>query len=172
MNRSQVRRCIEGGVSGLAYSSGLVAFSVFLVGSFRPQELHQPYVGHLEWLRTDTLGIVSFLVATIGLATCGFLRLTYAVTLRSATAGHVQGNIRALITAVARSLVVAGTTLVVYISVNAVTHPVTLGIHATHLLSWPTEGSLRAFSLIIVTFAVAVDRSLRDSEMQTYDKER
>ena len=170
MNRDYVRRCIEGGVSGLAYSSGLVALSAFLVGSFRPQELHQPYVGHLAWLRTDTLGIVSFFVATIGLAASGFLRHTYRVTLRSATVGRSPGSIRLFITVVARALVAAGTTLVVYISINAVTHPVTLGLQATHLLSWPTEGSLRAISLIVVAFAVAIDRSLRHPERGKSDR--
>jgi hypothetical protein len=69
-------------------------------------------------------------------------------------------------TVVARSLVAAGTTLVAYISINAVTHPITLGLPATRLLSWPTEGTLRAVSLIVVAFAVAIDRALREPEMR------
>jgi hypothetical protein len=69
-------------------------------------------------------------------------------------------------TVVARSLAAAGTTLVAYISINAVTHPITLGLPATHLLSWPTEGTLRAVSLIVVAFAVAIDRALREPEMR------
>ena len=169
MNHIQVLRYIEGAVSGLAYSSGLVALSVFLVGSFRPQELPQPYVGHIAWLRTDTLGIVSFFLATIGLAGSSFLRRIFEVNCRSATAGSAPGTIRLLTAVVARTLVVAGTTLVIYISINAVTHPITLGMQATHLLSWPTEGLLRVISIVVVAFAVAVDRFLRDPEIREGD---
>jgi hypothetical protein len=169
MNHIQVLRYIEGAVSGIAYSSGLVALSVFLVGSFRPQELHQPYVGDLAWLRTDTLGIVCFFLATIGLACSWFLRRVFEVNFQSATVGCAPGTIRLLFTVVARTLVVAGTTLVIYISINAVTHPFTLGMQATHLLSWPTEGLLRVISVIVVAFAVAIDRSLREPEIRKGD---
>ena len=150
-------------MNGLTCSSALVALSAFLVGSFRPQDLSHPYVGDLAWLRIDSFGIVSFFVATLGLATGGYLRRSYGVTRQSASAGRAPGTISLLITVVARSLVAAGTTLVVYISINAVTHPFTLGRPATHLLSWPTEGTLRAVSLVVVAVAVAVDRALRDS---------
>jgi len=159
-------------VSGLAYSSGLVALSAFLVGSFRPQDLPRPYVGQLAWLETDSFGIVCFFVATVGLATSGYLRRSYAVTRRSATAGRAPGTITLFTAVVARSLVAAGTTLVVYISINAVTHPFTLEMPATHLSSWPTEGTLRAVSLIVVAFAVAIDRALRDPEMRKCDRWR
>lgn len=164
MNRDQVRLCIEGGVTGLAYSSGLVALSVFLVGSFRPQELPNPYVSHLEWLRTDTCGIVSFGVATIALAISDYLRRANVVTSRLSNVIRVPGTIILLITVVARSLVAAGTTLVIYISINSVTHPITLELPATHLLSWPTEGTLRAVSLVVVVIAVATCRALHYPE--------
>jgi hypothetical protein len=158
--RDQVRRVIEGGVSGVAYASGLVALSAFLVGSFRPRDLSHPYVGHLAWLRVDSFGVACFFVATVGLATSSFLRRSRLITPRTAT-DRSPGTINLFATAVARSLIVAGTTLVVYISVNAVTHPITLGRPVTHLLSWPTEGTLRAVSLVVVAFAVAVDRAMR-----------
>jgi hypothetical protein len=151
-------------VSGLAYSSALVALSAFLVGSFRPRDLSHPYVGHLTWLRIDSLGVACFVVATVGLATLGYLRRSGAVTGRSGTAGRAPGTISVLVSAVARSIVVAGTTLVAYVSINAVTHPITLSRPATHLLSWPTEGTLRAVSLIVVAVAVAIDRTLRHPE--------
>jgi hypothetical protein len=157
-------------VSGLTYSSGLIALSAFLVGSFRPRDLSHPYVGHLAWLRIDTFGIASFFVATVGLAASGYLRRSYGVTRQSATDGRAPGTSSLFITAVARSLVAAGTTLVVYISINAVTHPSTLDRPATHVLSWPTEGTLRAVSLIVVAFAVAIDRALRDPEMRKCDR--
>ncbi len=153
-------------VSGLTYSSGLVALSAFLVGSFRPKDLSHPYVGHLAWLRIDSFGIVSFFVATVGLAISGYLRRSYGATRQSANAGHAPGTIGLITSVMARSLVAAGTTVVVYISINAVTHPITLERPATHLLSWPTEGVLRAVSLIVVAIAVAIDRAQRDPEMR------
>jgi hypothetical protein len=172
MNRDQVRRGIEGAVSGLAYSSGLVALSSFLVGSFRPQNVTHPYWSHLAWLRTDSFGIVCFFVATVGLATSGYLRRSNVITRRSATADRAPGTISLITSVVARSLAAAGTTLVVYISINSVTHPITLGLPATHLLPWPTEGTLRAVSLIVVAIAVAIDRALRDPEMRKCDRWR
>lgn len=159
-------------MTGVTYSSGLVALSAFLVGSFRPRDLSHPYVGHLAWLRIDSFGIVCFFVATIGIAVSSYLRRSYGFTRHSATVGRAPSSISLFTTAVARSLVAAGTTLVVYISINAVTHPITLGKPATHLLSWPTEGTLRAVSLIVVAFAVAIDRALRDPEMRKCDGSR
>jgi hypothetical protein len=170
ISRNQVRRGIEGAVGGLTYSSALVALSAFLVGSFRPRDLSHPYVGHLAWLRTDSFGIVGFFVATIGLAISGYLRRSYGVTRRSAPAGRAPGTISLITSVVARSLAAASTTVVVYISINAVTHPITLGRPATHLLSWPTEGALRAASLIVVAFAVAIDKALRDPEIRMCDR--
>jgi hypothetical protein len=172
VNRDEVRRIIEGGVSGLTYSSALVALSAFLVGSSRPRDLSHPYVGHLAWLRIDSFGIVSFVVATVGLAICGYLRRSDWVTRQSAPARRGSGTISLATAAVARSLVAAGTTLVVYISINAVTHPITLGRPATHLFAWPTEGTLRVIGLIVVAFAVAIDRALRQPEMRKCDSGR
>ena len=50
--------------------------------------------------------------------------------------------------------------LVVYLSVNAVTHPATLRLQATHLLSWPAEGTLRVVALLLAAVYVAVLRYL------------
>jgi hypothetical protein len=44
--------------------------------------------------------------------------------------------------------------LVVYLSVNAVTHPYTLTLRATHFASWPTEGTLRVFALLLCVLSV------------------
>jgi hypothetical protein len=166
--RERFQRGVEGGVTGLTYSSALVALSAFVIGSFRPDDLPHPYVGHLVWLRTDTFGIICFFVATLGLATSEYLRRSRLANRRSAIASPSSGTI-GLIGAIARALTAAGTTLVVYISVNAVTHPATLSLPATHLLSWPTEGILRALSLIVVAFAVAIGRVQRIAEVRKFD---
>ena len=49
--------------------------------------------------------------------------------------------------AVAETAAVLGTALVIYLSLNAVTHPVTLGIKLTHLWPWPSEGTVRVIGL-------------------------
>jgi hypothetical protein len=42
----------------------------------------------------------------------------------------------------------------------AVTHPWTLGIHATHLAAWPTEGTLRVAALLLCVGSAAMLRGL------------
>jgi hypothetical protein len=56
---------------------------------------------------------------------------------------------------------VLATGLVAYISLNAVTHPATLQLHATHLATWPTEGTLRVDALAASACAVAALRYFR-----------
>ena len=57
--------------------------------------------------------------------------------------------------------VVLGTAVVIYLSLNAVTHPVTLGMQLTHLWPWPTEGTVRVIGLAICLVSVATRRYLR-----------
>lgn len=158
----QFRRSIEAGAAGAAYSSGLVALSVLAVASFRPEDLPYPYVGRIAWLRTDTIGIFCFILATLALGTSEYLRLSCYAARRSAPVSPLAGvTPHSLTTAAARALIAAGTALVVYVSVNAITHPYTLTLPATHILSWPTEGTLRAVSLIVVACSVAIERAQR-----------
>jgi hypothetical protein len=63
--------------------------------------------------------------------------------------------------AVAETVTVLATLLVAYLSVNAVTHPATLAIRATHLASWPTEGTLRVIALGACGSAVGAMRWMR-----------
>jgi hypothetical protein len=62
---------------------------------------------------------------------------------------------------VADTAVVLGTGLVIYLSLNAVTHPVTLTIQLTHLLPGPSEGTVRVIALGICLAAVATRRYLQ-----------
>lgn len=158
----QYRENIEAVATGLAYSSALVALSAFAVGSFRPAGLSRPYVERVAWLRTDTFGTVCFIVATLAFGISEYFRLWRHSDRRSEAAGMPANGAPHLLTfAIARALWTAGTVLFVYVSVNAVTHPYTLGLHATHLLSWPTEGILRAVSLVVVGCSVAIERLQR-----------
>jgi hypothetical protein len=63
--------------------------------------------------------------------------------------------------AAAETVAVLATGLFGYLSVNAVTHHFTLQIQATHLLSWPTEGTLRVAALLLCIVSFGVVRYLR-----------
>lgn len=53
------------------------------------------------------------------------------------------------------------TGVVVYLSLNALTHPFTLRLQLTHLWPWPSEGTVRVIGLGICLVAVATSRYLR-----------
>jgi hypothetical protein len=63
--------------------------------------------------------------------------------------------------AVADTAAVLGTGLVIYLSLNAVTHPITLTLQLTHLWPWPSEGTVRVIRLCVCLVAVATRRNLR-----------
>ena len=63
--------------------------------------------------------------------------------------------------ALAETAALLGTGLVIYLSFNEVTHPATLRIHLTHLLPWPSEGTVRVIALGVCLVAVATSRYLR-----------
>jgi hypothetical protein len=63
--------------------------------------------------------------------------------------------------AIAETAVVLGTGLVSYLSLNAVTHPVTLTLQLTHLWPWPSEGTVRVIALGFCLAGVATSRYLR-----------
>ncbi len=153
---------VEGAVTGLAAGSALVAVSVFAVGSLRPAELPVPYWVKLTWLRTDTLGVVCFFVATLAFAASESCRLSRAATrLTSVSAARQRGRIHVLILAVARAFTAASVLLVAYLSVNAVTHPWSLDDPATHFASWPTESTLRVAACAVAIIAAGIARTER-----------
>jgi hypothetical protein len=63
--------------------------------------------------------------------------------------------------AVAETAASLCTGVVIYLSVNAVTHPWTLKIQLTHLLPWPSEGTVRVIALGICLVTTTVSRYLR-----------
>lgn len=139
---------VESVATALALAATLVWFGSSLVGSFRPDVLAHPY-----WSggpRTDTSGVVALVVLTVSLAVSEFLRLYRR---RNRASGpvvqRVPMSLAALVTtSLAVAVLVVGIALVVYLSVNAVTHPVTLGLRATHFDPWPTESTLRMLALV------------------------
>jgi hypothetical protein len=153
---------IEAVAAGLSYGALLCWVSVCILGSFRPDGLPDPYWSGLPHARSDTTGIVAFAVV----AGCGtvaeYLRLRRRQ--RTVPAPELlelrQGAAELLAAAASRMTALLSTGLVLYLSVNAVTHPATLAIHVTHLVSWPTEGTLRVVALLLSTGSVAASRYL------------
>jgi hypothetical protein len=164
---------VEAATAGLAFGSLLEWASTALVGSFRPLDLADPYWRGVPWLRTDTSGFAAFIVAAVCLLSSEYLRLRRRRSAAStgavppaASAGAVPpptapGGAVLLAMAAAETVAVLATGLFGYLSVNAVTHPATQQIQATHLLSWPTEGTLRVVALLLCIVSFGMARYLR-----------
>jgi hypothetical protein len=155
---------IEAAALGLGYASVLCWAGTCLVATFGGVSLASPYWPDIPWLRTDTTGIVAFALAAVSLVVSKYLRL---LRLRN---GVVEGPALARggsvlgIQAVAETAAILATGLVAYLSLNVVTtHGVTLRLHVTHVLSWPSEGTVRVIALVICALSVAVTRYLRAS---------
>jgi hypothetical protein len=180
---------VEAAAAGLAFGSLLEWASTALVGSFRPLDLADPYWSGVPWLRTDTSGFAAFIVAAVCLLTSEYLRLrrrrsaaSVGAVPQAASAGAAPptapgavppvasagaapptapGGAVLLAMAAAETVAVLATGLFGYLSVNAVTHHYTLQIQATHLLSWPTEGTLRVVALLLCIVSFGMVRYLR-----------
>lgn len=155
---------VEAATAGLAFGSLLEWASTALVGSFRPLDLADPYWRVVPWLRTDTSGFAAFIVAAVCLLSSEYLRLRRRRS--AASAGAVPpptapGGAVLLAMAAAETVAVLATGLFGYLSVNTVTHPATQQIQATHLLSWPTEGTLRVAALLLCIVSFGMVRYLR-----------
>jgi hypothetical protein len=151
------RLAVEAITAGLAFAALLEWASTALVGSFRGQDLPGRYWQPIP-LRTDTSGFIAFLAAAICLATSEYLRLRRR---RGAAACPPPGPAATLVLAVAETVAVLATGLFVYLSFNALTHPVSLQLHITHLLPWPAEGTVRVEALLLCACAAAVWRYVR-----------
>jgi hypothetical protein len=156
------RRLAEATAAGSAYGALLCWLSTCAVASFRGAYLSRPYWAAIPALRTDTCGVFAFAVAAVSLTVSEYLRLLrrHAGEAFDELARSPR-RIELVARAVSETVAVLSTGLVAYISVNAVTHPVTLGIHATHFASWPTEGTLRVLALLGCVASVATLRYLR-----------
>jgi hypothetical protein len=156
---------IESLTAGLAFGALLWWGSTCLVGSFRPQGLASPYWSGISDLRTDTSGSAAFIVAAICLITSEYLRLhrRYTVNADSSDSAVSQGiprSGRPFTRAASEAVALLATAIVGYISVNAVTHPASMLLHVTHLLAWPSEGTLRMVALLLSVASVSVLRFL------------
>ena len=150
--RAPRRDLLEGIATGIGYGAGLWCAGALLVASFRPNDLAMPYWNRLSWLRTDTSGMITFVVLAVSLCTSEYLRLRRKESNLAPATAQVRNP---LATAIARVVALLSTLLVVYLSTNAVTHPATLSLHLTHFASWPTEGTVRVAALCLCIISVA-----------------
>jgi hypothetical protein len=154
------RLMAEAATAGLAYAMTLWWLSVCALASFRPEFLIFPYWPRLPALRSDTSGAIAFFVTAVCLVTSEYLRLRRRAN-GSAVSRRAPESAQTLLTiAVAETVAVLATGLVVYISTNSVTHPETLMVGTTHLAPWPTEGTLRILALIGCACSIAALRYL------------
>jgi hypothetical protein len=158
------QRCwlaVEALISGLAYGAGLCWASVCLLASFRPDELSMPYWSSIRGLRSDTSGILAFFAVAVCLSGSEFLRLRRGkVGIAAPGSAPSGGAVDMDALAVSETIFVLATGLVIYLSVNSVTHPATLDMQATHLSPWPTEGTLRVIALLFCACSVGMLRFL------------
>ena len=139
--RSQDNRklLVESAAFGLGYTAVLIWSGAALVASFSGGEA-EPYWPAIPHLRTETAGVIAFAVAAISLVVSRYLQL------RRRSGAPAQPATRSAdvlaVQAVAETAAVLSTGLVVYLSLNAVTHPVTLGLQLTHL--WPCRARARS----------------------------
>ncbi len=148
---------VESVAAGLALAALLVWFGACLVGSFHPDRLARPYWPAIGGLRTDTAGVVAFAVLVVTLTVSETLRVCRRGRGAPAEGGERVpiSRVTAAVTGAAVAALVGGIGLVVYLSVNALTHPATLAIEATHFATWPTEGTLRVLALAATALAAA-----------------
>jgi hypothetical protein len=159
--RGRPSRALEALATGLAYGAALCWVGVCLVASFRPADLSAPYWSGVPCLRSDTSGIVAFLSVAVCFGASEYLRLRRRRDTAATPAPRSPDtNLQLFALATSETVAILATGLVVYWSVNAVTHPATLGIHATHLVSGPTEGTLRVVALLMGICSVTVLRYL------------
>jgi hypothetical protein len=160
-SRNNRNLVIESVAFGLGYTAVLIWGGSALVASFTDGEAG-PYWPAIPELRTDTTGVIAFAVAIVSLLVSKYLQLRRRSDAPAVTTAQPPGI--ALVQAVAETAAVLATGLVIYLSLNAVTHPITLGMELTHLWpSGPSEGTVRVIGLVICLAGVATRRYLRAS---------
>ena len=149
---------VESAAFGLGYTAVLIWSGTALVASFTSGEAN-PYWPDIPGLRTDTTGAFAFAVAIVGLVLGRYLQLERRSSPPVRPAPRPAGV--NLVQSVAETAAFLATAVVIYLSLNAVTHPYTLPLQLTHLWPWLSEGTVRVIALGVCLVAVAVARYLR-----------
>jgi hypothetical protein len=158
--RGNGKLIVESVAFGLGYTAVLIWSGAALVASFS-EGLSIPYWPAIPELRTDTAGAIAFAVAIVGLTISKYLQLSR----RSGAPAQpmARSSWVLAVQAMADTAVFLGTGLVIYLSLNTVTHPETLRLQLTHLWPWPSEGTVRVIALGICLVGAAARRYLRAS---------
>jgi hypothetical protein len=151
---------VESATLGLGYAAVLVWVGSALVGSFGYADAY-PYWPAIPHLRTDTAGFIAFAVAIVCLVISRYLQLGRRNGAPAERAARSRPARVLAVQAMADVAAVLGTGLVIYLSLNEVMHPWTLRIQLTHLLPWPSEGTVRVIALGVCLVAVATRRYLQ-----------
>ena len=163
--RSQGNRklVVESVTLGLGYAAFLIWVGSAFVGSFGDFDDAYPYWPAIPRLRTDTAGFIGFAVAIVCLVISRYLQLGRRNGAPAERLARLRPARVLAVQAVADVAAILGTALVIYLSVNEAMHPWTLPIQLTHLLPWPSEGTVRVIALGVCLVAVATSRYLRAS---------
>jgi hypothetical protein len=161
--RSQGNRrlVVESAALGLGYAAFLIWVGSAFVGSFGDFNDAYPYWPAIPHLRTDTAGFFAFGVAIVCLVISRYLQLGRRNGASAERVARLRPARVLAVQAVADVAAFLGTGLVIYLSVNEAMHPWTLPIQLTHLLPWPSEGTVRVIALGICLVSVATSRYLR-----------
>jgi hypothetical protein len=130
------------------------------MGSFGYEDAY-PYWPAIPHLRTDTAGFIAFFVAIVTLLVSKYLELTRRNSAPAQEVPAVRSARVLAVQAAADTAMFLSTALVIYLSCNAFMHPWTLRIQLTHLLPWPSEGTVRVIGLAVCLVSVATRRYLR-----------
>ena len=149
---------VESAASGLGYTAVLIWSGSAFVASFTDYEA-TPCWPAIPDLRTDTTGVIAFAAAIVSLVVSKYLQLRRRNGAPAQPAARPVGVLA--VQAIAETAAVLSTGLVVYLSLNALTHPFTLRLQLTHLWPWPSEGTAQVIGLGICLVAVATSRYLR-----------
>jgi len=155
------RLVVESASLGLGYAAFLIWVGSAFVGSFGDLDDAYPYWPAIPRLRTDTAGFIAFAVAIVCLVTSRYLQLGRRNGAPAEQAAGARPARVLAVQAVADVAAVLATGLVIYLSLNEAMHPWTLRMQLTHLLPWPTEGTVRVIALAVCLVSVATRRYLR-----------
>jgi len=154
---------VESVAFGVGYTSVLCWASTCLVATFGGASLASPYWPTLPWLRTDTTGVIAFALAAVSLTISKYVRLRRTWTGATPRRPVSRPASAHAVHATAETASVLATALVAYLSLNVVTHSVTLRLQLTHLWPWPSEGTVRVIALVICAASVSATRYLRST---------
>jgi hypothetical protein len=142
--RADTRRSavIVAAVETLALVGALVWAYVAVVAMVYPERLNVPLASWLP-LRRDALATLAF-----------------AVSVTAFVVGQLRRSAARL--AVVRTLFVYSAMVSAYLMGNSITHPATMNLPLTHLVSWPLERTVLSGSLICLVASFFALRFLRN----------